>query len=208
MGMITAGVVVLFAVLMAFSNYLPVAVVAVLAVVLSGVYVVVALFSTERYEDKHNGYNYLLRLPVLPAEIAAGKLVPIYVMNALGVGLTAVLFRFLFAGTSSLDLSQSIALMAGCVWLLVLLLVFTGICIFGFTKFVMVFRVAIMSLLVVIQGLGILAFRMGKDFPSLLARIGDGIASVPWLIVWLIVSVLFITYIAGSGNLVRRHAAR
>lgn len=208
MGVLTAGVLVLFALLMFLSSYLPIAVITALAVVLSGAYVVVAFFSGERYEDKHNGYNYLLKLPVLPAEIAAGKLIPIYVMNMLGIGLMAILFRFLFTGRSSLHLSQSIALMAGCVWLLLLLLMFAGICILGFSRFVIVFRIAIMSLLVVTQGLGVLAFRMGKDFPLLLTRIGDGVAAVPWLIVCLIVSALFAAFIAGSGNLVRRHSAR
>ena len=207
-GILTAGLLLLFITLAILSNYLSMVIVTVLAIFLSGAYVITALLTIERYEDKNNGYLYLLRMPVLPVELAAGKLVLIYLMNILACGLAIALVRLLGTDSRTALISESIALMAGCVWLLVILLIYTGICILGYTKFVVVFRVVIMSLLVAVQAAGVLAFKIGKNLPTFLSGIGDGIAGAPWLLVCLLVSIFYFAYIFASGGLVRRHAAR
>jgi hypothetical protein len=207
-GIITAGLLVLIVTLAVLTNFLSMLIVSVLAVILSGAYLMTALLTTERYEDKNNGYVNLLRMPVHPVELAAGKLVPIYLMNLLVCGLVIVLVRLFGTEARMISLFGSIALMAGCAWLLMILLMYSGICIFGFTKFTVIFRVVIMSILVGVQVLGMLAFKMGKDLPAILSRIGDQIADAPWLLLCLLVSAVYFAFVFACGPLVRRHARR
>ncbi len=207
-GIITAGLILLFITLTILSNYLSAVIITAAAVLLSGAYVMTALLTVERYEDKYNGYTYLLRMPVLPVELAAGKLISIYLMNVLGCGLVIALVRLSGTDSRTIPVSDSITLMAGCVWLLMIVLSYSGICLLGYTKFLFVFRIVIMSLLVAVQAMGVLVFKIGKDLPVLLSRVGGGLAGVPWLPVCLLVSVAYFAYIFLCGGLVRRHAAR
>jgi len=205
---ITALLVLLMGSLAVLANFIPAVVVLACAVVLSGAYSIAALLMSERREDRHNGYSFLLRMPVLPVELAAGKLMLMYLLNAFACGLVLVLVKAYGAGARTIQVFQSITFAAGCVWLISLMAIYAGICVLGFTKFLAAFRIATLVLLVAVQAAGVAAFRIGGDLPALLEKAGDRIAAAPWLPICIAVSAAYFACIASSGTLVRFQEAR
>ena len=205
---ITAALLLLYGILALFAHTIPTSATFACALALYGVYIISAILATERYEEKNNGYLNLLRMPVLPVELAVGKLLLMYLLNALGCGLAVIFVRAFGTGERMVHIFQSIALMEGCVWLVLLPVIYSGICIWGFTKFIIAFRIGILALLVAVQALGVIVFRVGKDLPPLLDRIGDGIAGAPWLPVCVLVTAGYFAYAGSAGGLVRLHGTR
>ena len=204
----TGALLLIFIGLAVLAQFISATVIMVCAIVFSGVYLISTLLITERYEDKNNGYFYLLTLPVLPFELVSGKLILLYLMNIFACGLVILIVRIFGPDPRSILIFQSVALMAGCIWLITLTILYSGICMLGFTKFIVAFRIGILSLLVAIQAAGVLAFRASDNLPGTIGRIGDGIASAPWVWVCLLVSLAYFAYFFAGGRLVRLHAAR
>jgi len=177
------------------------------AVAITALLIVTSVMILERYEERNNGYHLLLRMPILPSEVAAGKLVVIYLLNVSFCGLTLIAFRLHGFDPEYGQIARSVALLAGCIWLLVVLLMYAGICLLGFTRFVVVFRISVMALLVILQLLLMLLFRMGPDGPVLLADLAERFAGAPWLIICSLTSVVYFACIPITGMLMRRHAA-
>jgi len=205
---VTAGFTILLFVLPMLSKVLsPVAVFGA-AVALSGVYMITALFSVERHEERNNGYPFLLRMPILPVEVAAGKLLLMYLHNVLSTGLLFALIRLSHVDPGSVPVFRSIALAAGCVWLILVIVSFYGICMLGYSKFFVVFRVGVLVLLVAIQAVGVFVLRLDGDLPARMQQVGASIAGIRWLVVCLVVSMMYFCLIAVSGRFVKSHTAR
>jgi hypothetical protein len=207
-GVITAGMLVIQFLLPLLSKLVSATAVYVCIVALSGAYIISALLAAERYEERNNGYLFLLRMPVRAEEVAAGKLLLMYLLNIVGCIVVLLLAGMLGQDSRFISIARSVALLLGCCWLILILLMYSGICILGFTKFVFVFRIAVLSLLVALQAAGVLALRLRADIPLRLQSIGNTINQVPWLVVCAAVSAVYFGYIAVAGRLVRNHAAR
>ena len=203
---ITVAFLLVYAAMAIFGSAAPERLFALFAVMASGAYVISAILIAERYEERNNGYGYLLRMPVLPGELAAGKLIQMLLVDVLSCALMVSAVRLYGAGPEFQNTAQSIVLLAGTAWLFLILVMYVGICTLGYTRFVHVFRISIMALLVLVQVLLMLLLKSGAGGGSGLARLANGISGAPWGPICILASILYLGSAPWVGAVMRRRA--
>ena len=166
-----------------------------------------ALLTAERIEDKNHGYRILLRMPILALEVAAGKLLVMYCLNAFSCALMILVSSLYGFDTEFFALARGIILLLSCVWLLLIVLSFTGVYTLGYTRFILVFRVSIMGLVVLAQVLLFFLLRSRESGIQWMANLSDSVAAAPWVVICAVVSVAYAACIPVISRLIRRHAA-
>ena len=204
---VTVAFLLVFSAMAIFGKAAPERLFALFAVIASGAYVISAILIAERYEDHNNGYGYLLRMPVLPSELAAGKLIQMLLIDVLSCVLMVVAVRLYGAGGEFQNAAESIMLLAASIWLLLILVMYVGICSLGYTRFVHVFRISIMGVLVLVQVLLMLLLKSGGAGREGLSRLTAGILSAPWWAICGLACLAYLGAIPWVGRFMRRRAA-
>lgn len=98
--------------------------------------VIGAVFAREQYEEKHGGYAFLLALPLRPVEIVAAKFFPVLLGTFLLTGFMTVLLTGAAEGNEAVLLIRGYLLMMGCGVLVLASVMYLGIFLIGYTKFI------------------------------------------------------------------------
>lgn len=202
----TAAFLVLTIVMAALSGIVSPRLFSLFAVIVSGVYIMGSILISERYEDKYNGYRQIFGMPVLAREVAAGKLIVMFLLDVLACALMTAVVRFYGLDSHTLAVTLAFVYLFGCVWLLFIVLMYSGICLLGFTRFMVVFRIVVLGLLVAVQLVLMLLLKSG-NIAEMVSGVAESLAGAPWLYICAAVTVGYFGFIPGAAKLMRRYAA-
>jgi hypothetical protein len=202
------GFLALFAALAIIAQLASQRLLALFTILASALLIYSAFIAAERREDRNNGYRILLRMPIKSTEVAAGKLIVMYFLTVL-----SCVLMISISGIGALDpaykaFMQGLILLFGCIWLIGIPLLYTGVCLLGYTRFLLIFRISIMALLVLVQIVLFFLLKSNEVGREMMTRLAGGIANAPWLVICGVMSVIYVLFVPFAAKMMRRHAAQ
>jgi ABC-2 family transporter len=150
-----------------------------------------AVFVREQYEEKHGGYAFLMTLPLRPVEIVAAKFFPALLGTFVLTGFMTVLLTGAAEGNDAVLLIRGYLVMMGCGVLVLASVMYLGIFLIGYTKF-------LVAVLVFTTLLGLGPMILMHAFEGKMDVLVDGILAglkatefFPTLTVTLLISTFF-----------------
>jgi hypothetical protein len=118
-----------------------------------------SVFASEQYEEKNHGYSFLAVLPIKTSSIVGAKFLLILLADIILAGFLVFLISFTTVNAEQFTLIRSYFLMMAAICLLLAAIIYIGIFLFSYTKFVLGFLVFTS----VLGALPILILRANRD---------------------------------------------
>jgi hypothetical protein len=163
--------------------------------------VVIPVLINEQHEEKHNGYQLMSILPIKKIEIIAAKFITVLTAAVVLVAGNCLFFSFFAGSSDGMTTSRSFILLAGISGILLAALVYIGIFIFGYTKFLMIASSTMVGLGLVPP---LLVKYLRPDMDALVVRVSDFIKNLNWGIAIVLSLILYFLLMFAACKLKRK----
>ena len=162
--------------------------------------VVTPIMVNEQYEEKHRGYRFMRTLPIRKIEIIGAKFIAVLTAAAVLVVFNCLLFSFFDGSPGMKSISRSFILLSGISGIILAALVYLGVFILGYTKFVMIFP-PVVFFLAMLPPLITKYYRPQVD--ALFAKIIDFVKNLDWAAAVIVSLVLYFSLMVLAVKLQR-----
>ncbi len=202
------GFLIIYIVMIILGQYAPQQFLPLFAIIAVALLILAALMAIERREDRNHGYRILLRMPIRALDVAVGKLLVMYLLTLLSCVLMLTVIGINHLDSQNGAFAGGLILLFNCIWLIIIPILYAGIYILGFTRFLYIFRIVIMGILVLSQIVVFLLLKSKDIGGELISQLGVFITEAPWVIICGVMSSIYLLLIPVIAKLMRYHAAR